>query len=249
MSNKESNKIFGLLGKSLSHSFSQRYFQAKFQEHQLQYSYENFELASIDEFPELVKAFNISGLNVTIPYKECVVKFLDYLEDEAKALGAVNTIAFRDGKTTGYNTDVFGFRQMIKPFLLSTHERALILGNGGAAKAVRHVLKNIGLEVITAARNPKPGEFHLSEVNDLMIKHCGVIVNCTPVGTFPDVDYCIEIPFWALTEEHLVVDLIYNPEQTKFLKLAKNQGATTLNGQTMLYQQAEKSWEIWNQKA
>jgi shikimate dehydrogenase len=248
MSIKESKKLFGLLGRNLSHSFSQRYFQTKFQEQQLQYAYKNFELASIDEFPKLAKEFNLSGLNVTIPYKESVLKYLDELEDEAKEVGAVNTIAFREGKKIGYNTDVFGFRQMIKPFLLSKHERALILGNGGAAKAVRHVLKNIGLEVITAARNPKKGEFQLAEVNDMMIKHCRVLVNATPVGTFPDVESCLEIPFWAITDEHLVVDLIYNPEQTKFLHSAQKQGATILNGLTMLYQQAEKSWEIWNQK-
>jgi shikimate dehydrogenase len=174
-------------------------------------------LAQIDELKTVLRTENLRGLNVTIPYKSDVIPFLDGLSDEAAKIGAVNTIVNENGKWIGANTDAFGFQQMIKPFLLNTHERALVLGNGGASKAVAYVLKSIGLDVIFAARNPLEGQFHLSEVNDMMVKHCGIIVNTTPVGTWPNVDDYISIPFHALTDAHLVVDLIYNPEQTEFL--------------------------------
>lgn len=238
--------VFGLLGKSLNHSFSKGYFTKKFEGEGIEAEYRNFELKHIDEVKAVLLTKNLRGLNVTVPYKVDVIPFLDGLTEEASKIGAVNMIVFENGKWIGANTDAFGFQQMIKPFLLNTHERALILGNGGASKAVAYVLKSIGLDVIFAARNPQDGQFHLSEVNDMMVKHCGIIVNTTPVGTWPNVDDYISIPFHALTDAHLVVDLIYNPEQTEFLKRASERGATTLNGLTMLYQQAEKSWQLWN---
>lgn len=237
--------VFGLLGKSLSHSFSQGYFTKKFEDEGIAAEYRNFELNHIDEIKAVLLTENLRGLNVTVPYKVEVIFFLDDLTEEAAKIGAVNTIVFENERVIGANTDAFGFQQMIKPFLLNTHERALVLGNGGASKAVAYVLKSIGLDVIFAARNPLEGQFHLSEVNDMMVKHCGIIVNTTPVGTWPNVDEFIPIPFHALTDAHLVVDLIYNPEQTEFLKRASEHGATTLNGLTMLYQQAEKSWQLW----
>jgi shikimate dehydrogenase len=245
MNDKHGKMVFGLLGKSLGHSFSQEYFTKKFEAEGIDAVYQNLELAQIDELKTVLRTENLKGLNVTIPYKSDVIPFLDGLSDEAAKIGAVNTIINENGKWIGANTDAFGFQQMIKPFLLNIHERALILGNGGASKAVAYVLKSIGLDVIFAARNPQVGQFHLSEVNDMMVKHCGIIVNTTPVGTWPNVDDYISIPFHALTDAHLVVDLIYNPEQTEFLKRASEQGATTLNGLTMLYQQAEKSWQLW----
>jgi shikimate dehydrogenase len=245
MNDKRGKMVFGLLGKSLGHSFSQEYFTKKFEVEGIDAVYQNLELAQIDELKTVLRTENLKGLNVTIPYKSDVIPFLDGLSDEAAKIGAVNTIINENGKWIGANTDAFGFQQMIKPFLLNIHERALILGNGGASKAVAYVLKSIGLDVIFAARNPQVGQFHLSEVNDMMVKHCGIIVNTTPVGTWPNVDDYISIPFHALTDAHLVVDLIYNPEQTEFLKRASEQGATTLNGLTMLYQQAEKSWQLW----
>jgi shikimate dehydrogenase len=245
MNDKHGKMVFGLLGKSLGHSFSQEYFTKKFEAEGIDAVYQNLELAQIDELKTVLRTENLKGLNVTIPYKSDVIPFLDGLSDEAAKIGAVNTIINENGKWIGANTDAFGFQQMIKPFLLNIHERALILGNGGASKAVAYVLKSIGLDVIFAARNPQVGQFHLSEVNDMMVKHCGIIVNTTPVGTWPNVDDYISIPFHALTDAHLVVDLIYNPEQTTFLKNAANNGATTLNGLTMLYQQAEKSWQLW----
>lgn len=237
--------LFGLLGQSLKYSFSQEYFTKKFEAEGIDAVYQNFEIQGIDEVKSVLEMENLRGLNVTIPYKSAVIPFLDGLSDEADKIGAVNTIVNENGRWIGANTDAFGFQQMIKPFLLNTHERALILGNGGASKAVAYVLKSIGLDVIFAARNPQEGQFHLSEVNDMMVKHCGIIVNTTPVGTWPNVDDCIPLPFAALTDSHLVVDLIYNPEQTAFLRQAAEQGTTTLNGLTMLYQQAEKSWQLW----
>lgn len=241
-------EIYGLLGRKLSHSFSKAYFTQKFEQLGRNAVYKNFELEQIMDFPQVLANNKLQGLNVTIPYKESVIPFLNSLSDEAREIGAVNTIVFHEGVSVGHNTDAFGFQQMIKPFLMNTHERALILGNGGAARAVKYVLKKIGLDVLFATRNPKPDEFHLSEVNALMIKHCGLIVNTTPVGTYPDIEAQLKLPYEALTEGHLVVDLIYNPEETAFLKSAKKYGATTLNGLTMLHQQAEKSWALWNQK-
>jgi shikimate dehydrogenase len=245
MNDKQGKLVFGLLGKSLGHSFSQGYFTVKFDNEGIDAVYQNFEIQEIDAVKSVFETEHLCGLNVTIPYKTAVIPYLDGLTEEAEKIGAVNTIVFQNGRIIGANTDAYGFQQMIKPFLLNTHERALILGNGGASKAVAYVLKSIGLDVIFAARNPLDGQFHLSEVNDMMIKHCGIIVNTTPVGTFPDVNDCLSLPFAALTDAHLVVDLIYNPEQTVFLKNASDRGATTLNGLTMLYQQAEKSWQLW----
>jgi shikimate dehydrogenase len=245
MNDKQGKLVFGLLGKSLGHSFSQGYFTQKFEVEGIDAVYQNFEIQNIDDVKSVFETESLSGLNVTIPHKTAVIPLLDGLTEEAEKIAAVNTIVFENGRKIGANTDAYGFQQMIKPFLLNTHERALILGNGGASKAVAYVLKSIGLDVIFAARNPLDGQFHLSEVNDMMVKHCGIIVNTTPVGTFPNVNDFLSLPFDAMTDAHLVVDLIYNPEQTAFLKNASIHGATTLNGLTMLYQQAEKSWQLW----
>jgi shikimate dehydrogenase len=173
---------------------------------------------------------------------------LDELDESAKAIGAVNVVAFENGKKIGYNTDAFGFHQSIKPFLTFHHERALIFGTGGSSKAVAHVFKSIGLNVIFVSRNSSDeyNHFHYSDVNEAMIAACKVIVNCTPVGMYPNIDESIQIPFQALTEDHLVIDLIYNPTLTKFLSNAQESGATILNGASMLREQALKSWEIWN---
>ncbi len=241
-------KKYGLLGKTLHHSFSAKFFSEKFEKEGIDAVYENFELNQIEEFIGLVEQHNLSGLNVTIPYKESIVPFLNELTPEAKEIGAVNTILFRDGKLIGANTDAFGFKQMIKPFLLNTHHKALILGNGGAMKAIKYVLKEIGLDVLVAARNPQIGEFAMTDVNEMMIKHCGIIVNCTPVGTYPNVDDYLEIPFSAINEGHLVVDLIYNPPQTAFLAQALHHKAVVLNGETMLREQALKAWQLWNEE-
>jgi len=236
---------FGLIGASLAHSFSQKFFTDYFAKNALDARYKSLEIKSIDEFPTLLEKQSFSGLNVTIPYKESILPYLDELTEEAAKIGAVNTIIFKDGKKIGANTDAFGFHQMIKPFLLNTHHQALIIGNGGASKAISYVLKNIGLDIITAARNPKKGEYNLNEVYELMVKFCPLIVNCTPLGTFPNFEECPPIPLNFFTPQHLVIDLIYNPAETKLLQAAKSLGAVTLNGETMLKQQALKSWELW----
>ncbi|WP_343631905.1 shikimate dehydrogenase [Fluviicola sp.] len=239
---------FGLVGKTLGHSFSKNYFEEKFRREGLNYTFENFELPAIEEIQRVFSIPDLKGFSVTIPYKEQIIPFLDSLSEEAKAIGAVNCVHLSaDGQKTGFNTDAFGFHQMIKPFLTNEHERALILGTGGASKAVAYVLKNIGLDVLWISRHPENAkEFSYEAVNEHMLRACKVIVNCTPVGTFPNVDESVPFPFEFLTHSHLCIDLIYNPEETKFLREARLKGAATLNGFSMLKEQANKAWEIWN---
>jgi shikimate dehydrogenase len=243
-----STKIYGLIGKSLAHSFSRNYFTDKFDNQGIASSYMNYEINKCEEVVKLLKDHSIHGLNVTIPYKEEIIQYLDKLTSEAQVIGAVNTIQFKDGMAIGHNTDVYGFRQMIKPFFKSQHERGLILGTGGASKAVTHVLENLGCRVSYISRNVL-GEsiYSYKEINDHMLNAHKLIVNTTPVGMYPDVDDFPEIPFEHLTPSHLVVDLVYNPTKTVFLRKAEKMGAIILNGKTMLEQQAEKSWEIWNE--
>ena len=241
-------KTYGLIGKSLSHSFSKKYFTEKFDNQGLIDSeYINIEIETIEEFVEKVKELNPQGLNVTIPYKKAILPFLDDLDEVAKEIGAVNTIVFKNGKLKGYNTDAFGFHQSIKPFFKSQHERALILGTGGASKAVEYVLKQYGVEVMFASRNDsKDNVLNWNDINENAIKHHLLIINCTPLGMFPNIASKPVIPYSALTERHLLVDLVYNPDETLFLKLGKENGAKVINGLTMLQQQAEKSWRLWN---
>jgi shikimate dehydrogenase len=237
---------FGLIGKKLGHSFSKSFFENYFLENGIDGSYENVELSSIDEISNTFQS-DFSGLNVTIPYKEAILPYLDELSSEALAIGAVNVVKFQDGRKIGYNSDAYGFHQSIKPFLLNVHERALLLGKGGASKAVKYVFQQIGLDVIHASRTPN-GEkcFSYDEINEHMLRACKVIVNCTPVGMHPNTDEVLLFPFEYLTTEHLVVDLIYNPDKTLFLQKAEQQGATILNGSSMLKEQALRAWEIWN---
>jgi len=239
-------KKYGLIGKSLTHSFSKSYFEKKISDLNIDARYENFEISSIDQFRN-GPWINVDGLNVTIPYKESIIPYLDDLDISAKNIGAVNCIQFKNGKMIGHNTDAFGFKQLIKPFFESHHERAIILGTGGASKAVNFVLEELGVSVIFISRNPqKKNEFSYDEMNENMISFNGIIVNTTPVGTFPNINEAPGIPYQYLTSRHLVIDLVYNPKETLFMKKAKEKGATVINGETMLHQQAEKSWEIWN---
>ena len=241
---------YGLLGKRLSHSFSKDFFTQFFIEKNLSAEYDLIELDSAQHvdsfFNEEIKAYR--GLNVTIPYKEYVLPFLDEIHEDARAIGAVNTIKVNEsGRTMGYNTDAFGFHQSIKPFLDFNHHRALLLGTGGAAKAVAYVLEKIGLEVFYISRNPKGNKnFGYSAINKNMIDSCKLIVNCTPVGMYPNTNETISFPHHYLSKDHLVIDLIYNPEQTLFLQKAAAHGSIVLNGTSMLHQQALKSWEIWS---
>jgi shikimate dehydrogenase len=243
-------KAFGIIGKKLSHSFSKRYFEKKFLDNNLKdHYYFNFELPNISDFPELVaKNKKLFGLNVTNPYKEAVIPFLDEISDEAKAIGAVNCIKIVGNKLSGYNTDVYGFSKSIAPFLDTKHTRALVLGTGGAAKAVAFALERTGVDVffVTSAKSKKTERsFFYSELNHIVINAFKLIVNATPLGMFPDVETYPPIPYSLLGSEHFCYDLIYNPSETEFLKRSKEHGALTMNGLSMLHLQAEKSWEIW----
>ena len=243
----------GLIGKKLSHSFSKSYFEEKFKTLNLlsSHSYSLFELDTIEDFTELIKNnTELKGLNVTIPYKESILKFLDEIDEEAKEIGAVNTIKFSYKKDKsqlkGYNTDVVGFRNAIKPFLKNTHERALILGTGGASKAVCFVLKNLGIETLLVSRNPTNNQISYREINEYVMKYHKLIINCTPLGTFPNVDEKPKVPYKLINESHTLMDLVYNPIQTEFMRLGKLEGATVLNGLSMLQHQADEAWEIFN---
>jgi shikimate dehydrogenase len=237
---------YGLIGRSLKHSFSKSFFEAHFKENNITASFELYELLNSNEIPTLL-AREIDGLCVTIPYKEEVIPYLDELSDEAREIGAVNVIKPSKGKWIGYNSDAYGFHQSIKPFLTSAHENALILGTGGASKAIGYVLKKLGITCFYLSRTPMESQqFSYESCNEYMIKACKFIVNCTPIGTFPMISEAPEIPYRFLSDQHLVVDLVYNPSQTRFLQNAKQFGAITMNGESMLTHQALKAWEIWN---
>ncbi len=240
-------KVYGLVGKTLQHSFSADFFSDYFVTENIVAKYQNFELAAIEDI-QSVFDLKPAGLNVTIPYKESVIPFLDELDPIAEKIGAVNTIVFDGDKKIGYNTDAFGFKQDIKPFLNNQHERALIFGTGGAAKAVASVLKEIGVDVIFISRDPlgKNKHFNYSDVNLQMLNACKLMVNCTPVGTFPNSADFLPLPYEGIGKDHLVIDLIYNPIKSMFLQKAENQGATIMNGEGMLKAQAMKSWSLWN---
>jgi shikimate dehydrogenase len=240
-------KRFGLIGKSLVHSFSESYFNDKFKKQGIKdVSYQNFELDSIDDFRSLIKSEkDLIGLNVTIPYKEAVIPFLDEVSEEVKAIGAVNTIVVSAKGLKGFNTDYIGFRNSLKPFLEGRMERALILGTGGASKAAAYSLQQLGVQSLFVSRNPKPGHLSYEELNDVVLKHHLLIVNTTPLGTFPNINECPQIPYEYLTSQHLLFDLVYNPTETLFLKKGKEKGTMILNGQSMLVHQAEEAWKIW----
>ncbi len=240
---------YGLIGRSLVHSFSSEYFRKKFAEDRIRATYENVEIPEISMVVDVLKSGRYSGLNVTVPYKESILPYLDEVDTLVENCGAANTLHFVDGKWIGYNTDVFGFRQCIKPFFKSHHEKSLILGTGGASKAVASVLEDLGSDVIYISRMPDgQNEFSYNEINEIMLKACRLIVNCTPVGMFPNDNDEISFPYDHLSPDHLCIDLIYKPKETVFLRKSRESGAVVLNGESMLHQQAEKAWEIWNSK-
>ncbi len=240
---------FGLIGKNIEYSFSKTYFAEKFEkEGIIDASYENFDLQSIKEFQDLFKHQpEIAGLNVTIPYKEEVIPCLNKLNRKAKAIGAVNTIKItKKGKLKGYNTDCYGFKNSIKPFLETHHKKALILGTGGASKAIGFTLNELNIDYKYVSRSKTQDNFTYDELDEKIIKQYHIIINCSPVGTHPNITECPNIPYKALTNQHLLFDLIYNPSETLFLKQGKQKGAKTCNGLKMLELQAEKAWKIWN---
>lgn len=256
-------RLFGLIGYPLTHSFSERYFADKFRNENIaDAEYRNFPLEKIEQLPELLKAHqDLRGFNVTIPYKEAILPFLDEIDSTAKEIGAVNTVVCKASATInrstflkGYNTDVYGFRQSIKPFLASHHERALILGTGGASKAVEYVLRSIGVECVFVSRFVASKSdnanvrtiLRYSDINEHVMAMCKFIVNCSPVGTFPNVNDAPEIPYEYITKDHFLYDLVYNPAETEFLRRGKERGAMIQNGYDMLKFQAEKAWESFN---
>ncbi len=244
---------FGLIGKSLSHSFSKSYLESKFiKEDKEGFQYSNFDLENLDNLLQIIIDNKLSGLNVTKPYKESVIPFLNELDVTAKEIGAVNCIKITWKNNTpylvGYNTDYYGFAQSIKPFLEPIHQRALILGTGGASKAIAYALKNVDVDFyyVTSGEKKSANYFHYSELNEYVLNAFKLIINCTPLGMYPTIDACPDIPFEFITSEHLLYDLIYNPEETLFLQKGKANGAVTINGLNMLKLQADKAWEIWH---
>lgn len=240
-------RTFGLIGKSLQHSFSPRYFSEKFnKENIVNAEYLPFELEDISVFKDLLSSQkNLKGLNVTIPYKEVVIPFLDELSIAASTIGAVNTISFKDCKLIGDNTDVIGFKNSLTPLLKSSHKKALILGTGGASKAIQYVLNELSIPFQLVSRNSSKKTISYQDSNDLIKSHT-LIVNTTPLGTFPNLEESPKIAYEKVTTNHLMYDLVYNPEVTSFMKKSALNGATIKNGYEMLVMQAEASWKIWN---
>ena len=237
---------FGLIGRNISYSFSKKYFEQKFNLLSLpDYSYDLFDIQQIEEVEKIFNIDNLRGLNVTIPYKEQVIPFLDELSDEAEKIGAVNCILIKNEKKTGYNTDVFGFEKSLLTYPKILSEKALILGNGGAAKAVKYIFDKYNIDYQIVSRKT---ELNFENLSEEIVKEHKIIIQCTPVGTFPNVEQSLPFPFEGISFQHVVIDLIYNPPQTQFLRKAHKMGAKTMNGLLMLEQQAEKAWEIWNFK-
>ncbi len=245
---------FGLIGLPLSHSFSRKFFSEKFFKERIDAEYFNFELENISQLSHVIGSHpDLEGLNVTIPYKEQVIKFLDFTDEAAAQIQAVNTIRInRTGHHVslhGYNTDIQGFQESIKPLLRNYHHKALVLGTGGASKGVVKALTNLGIDSILVSRNPEDkGEISYSDLDEDVMTSYKIIINTTPIGTYPNIEGCPAIPFELISNNHLLFDLVYNPEITEFLKQGKQRGAMIKNGLEMLHLQALASWEIWNRQ-
>lgn len=242
-------KVYGLFGKNIGYSFSKKYFTERFANTNAEDCvYENFDLNSIDDFPSLIcNNLNLAGLNVTIPYKETIIPHLHLLSKKAMAIGAVNVIRFmKNGEIKGYNSDYYGFKKSIQPLLQAHHRRALILGTGGSSKAIAFALEELDIPYTFVSRTSQVNCITYDRLNATTLDNFQIVVNCTPLGTSPNVSEFPPIPYQFFTAKHLAFDLIYNPEETQFLKRAKQHGAITKNGQDMLVFQAEKAWKIWN---
>ncbi|AUC14299.1 shikimate dehydrogenase [Tenacibaculum sp. SZ-18] len=249
---EEKSNLFGLLGKNISYSFSRGYFGEKFKELDLKdHSYVNFDLQDINKLGKIIikEKNSLRGFNVTIPYKEAVIPFLDKIDNKAAAIGAVNTVkVFKNGKLKGYNTDYLGFKNSLRPFLRKEHKKALILGTGGASKAVAFALSSLDIKPTFVSRNTSDNVITYQDLNEELIKDNLVIINCTPLGTHPNVDQTPDIPYNFIGESHILYDLIYNPSKTLFLQKGELKGAQIKNGLEMLEIQAEKAWEIWQKE-
>jgi len=241
-------KRYGLIGFPLSHSFSEKYFTDRFLDEDIEdCKYELFPLENIEDVRLLFEVEkNIKGLNVTIPYKESIIEYLDGLDPVAQKIGAVNCIVVDDIQRIGYNTDFAGFRDALKPLLKPQHTQALVLGTGGASKAVIYTLRELGIAYTWVSRNPDHKRIGYADLTPAIIESHKLIINCTPLGMYPHVEDCPDIPYTALSSAHLLFDLIYNPTETLFMQKGKAQGASVSNGYEMLRLQAEYAWEIWN---
>ena len=245
-------KKFGLIGYPLGHSFSRNFFNEKFRSELINAEYINFEIPSIDDLAKVIASNpNLVGFNVTIPYKEQIIPFLNAIDKDAEAIGAVNVVKVKHVKgkpfLTGYNSDIMGFTQSIESLLEPQHKKALILGTGGASKAINHGLKQLGLETLFVSRARKDKDtITYEDLTPAIMDEYKVIVNCTPIGMYPQADECPNIPYECLTPQHLLYDLLYNPDTTLFMKKGSDYGATVKNGLEMLLLQAFGSWDIWN---
>lgn len=244
---------YGLIGYPLSHSFSKTYFSKKFEEEgKINEVYENYPIDNISKLETIINNEpDLVGLNVTIPYKQKVLSYLHTINDVAKEISAVNTIKIdrkdNEIQLSGYNTDVFGFRESLLPYVKPHHKKALVLGTGGASKAIKYVLQKLQIGYVSVSRNPIACNcIGYQEINEQVMEEFGIIINTTPLGTYPNIDSCPELPYHLVTEQHLLYDLVYNPETTLFMEQGQKKGATTVNGLNMLYLQANKSYEIWN---
>lgn len=247
---QSAQRVFGLIGYPLSHSFSKQYFNDKFQkEGRINCRYEQFPITSIDELPKLLQQHpELEGLNVTIPYKEQVLSFLDEEDERVRQIGACNCIHIRDGKLKGYNTDVTGFEESLKEQLLPQHDHALIFGTGGAAKAVRFVLDHLGIEYMHVSRKPAYNSLSYEQVTPSLLAGYPLLINTTPLGMFPNTTEAVPIPYEAITDRHYLYDLVYNPAISLYLQKGKERGARIKNGYDMLVIQAEESWKIWREE-
>ncbi len=240
-------KEYGLLGRNISYSFSEKYFNDRFGKEEIDAQYYTFDLKEINELKSLLEEKQLSGLNVTIPYKQDVFPFLDDLSQEVEEIGAVNVIKFeKDGTLSGHNSDYYGFKNSLLESVSELPKKALVLGTGGASKAVVKALKDLGIEWKYVSRSSKQDQLTYEDLNEEIIKEYHLIVNCSPVGTFPKVEECPNLPYKFLTDRHIMFDLIYNPEVTTFMQKGIEKGAKAINGYRMLILQAEKAWEIWN---
>jgi shikimate dehydrogenase len=248
MKDQKQNKIYGLIGKNINYSFSKKFFNNKFENEKINAVYINFDIKKIEEFKAIVTENNISGLNITIPYKESIINQLDYVDPTAKEIGAVNTIKFHNNILSGYNTDYLGFYTSIKN-IVNSNTKALILGTGGASKAIAYTLKILKIKYLFVSRSKKNKKYlNYNEISKEIINKHNLIINCTPLGTFPEINQIPQIPISLITNRHIVYDLIYNPSKSLLLKKSEENGATIINGYQMLENQAMESWKIWNSK-